>query len=174
MGQGDSSQSLEWLISVRLFEVDSQGTILEEKMVECNKSSRNSLQTRLERSRRFRSRRGNHHDAVSVGDESATSMDNASITSASIDPSIQSKNEDSIKRESAKEEPTDPSPGDTPNLANSGSDLSQDKHFSRRQRLTQRSLKNMRTGLPQSPPPKTEAPATVNSPEIKKIFLPCV
>jgi hypothetical protein len=140
-------------------------------MVEQKKYTRNSLQTRLERSRRYRSRGGIHHDAVSVGDESVASMDNTSVTSASIDPSMQSKKEDSIKQESAKEEPieTNSSRGDTSAMADSESHLGQeqDKQFLRRNRLTQRTLKCKRTGLPQSPPTKVEAPAILSNPEKK-------
>jgi hypothetical protein len=138
-------------------------------MVEYKKYTRNSLQNRLERSRRHRSRGGNHHDGVSIGDESIASVDNASTASASIDPTIQSKHEDSIKRDSIRKVSikADAIREDIPNLADSASPLGQDVHFSRRQRLTQRSLKSKRTGPPQSPPTQVEARINVNSSEIK-------
>ncbi|KAG7364210.1 hypothetical protein IV203_037412 [Nitzschia inconspicua] len=132
-------------------------------MVEHKNYGRNSLQSRLERSRRYRSRGGSHNDAVSVGDASVTSIDNASVKLDSIDPTDQSQNDTSVVQDQVGTSftTTKERAGCEANTAQKTENASQAKDSSfagiqkppsRRLRLAHKSYKPKRTSMPQSPP----------------------
>lgn len=141
-------------------------------MVEYKNYARNSLQTRLDRSRRYRSRGGGgHNDAGSVGDASVASVDNVaavSTTFTSVNQSVKSKDApvtqkhvkaDCISKALRTDDSTSSARDDVSQHSASLSVGESGKSISRRQRLALKSYRHKGSDTETSYPTKAAAPA---------------
>jgi hypothetical protein len=125
-------------------------------MVDHESGTRNSLQHRLERSRRYRNRgTAAHNDSHSVGgDSSVVSTDNASVVSGPSSMASKMKRHDAVKETTSSSVPDNASVRSQSSII-----MTVDKAASRRQRLIQKSLKNKHLER-QNPPVKNSGVPT--------------